>query len=347
MKTPILSLKIFFPVMLIIFLFSSLAQSREKEINFSISTNNIYYSGEEINLNLYSYTYDEKKGNRKADFNITLLRIKDINAFYSRQTSRYGIDVLSKDSMNLLYLTEEVYSLDKTLRSKDDYNYWYINESIPLSTKTKGAYLVKVTSGNKVAYCGFIVSDLGIVSKAGNNSMLAYVVDRKSGNPISNTDLNFYLGTNKIGQGKTADGIFYQSVTEEVKTAKDEDMIPMIIGKYNDDIVISDSYLFFGYAGNKYYTYIFTEQPVYRTSSEVNFKGTIRKNVSNKFEPVANKELTVIIKDSKGAEVYKEVTNTNDMGSFAGTYKIEEEGALGIYTIFANIDENNSYSANF
>ncbi|MDQ3194422.1 MAG: MG2 domain-containing protein, partial [Bacteroidota bacterium] len=218
---------------------------------------------------------------------------------------------------------------------------------IPLNINSKGVYLVKVTAGNKVADCGFIISDLGIISKAGNSSMLAFVVERKSGNPVSNAELNFYLGAKKIGQGKTDKGMFYQSVTEEVKVSKDEDMTPMIIGKYNDDIVVSDSYLFFGYSGNKYYTYIYTEQPVYRTGSVVNFKGTIRKNISNKLEPLSNKELTVLIKDSKGAEVYKEVLRTNEMGSFAGSYEIDEEGALGDYTIYANIDENNSYSSGF
>ncbi|MEZ4689883.1 MAG: MG2 domain-containing protein [Ignavibacteria bacterium] len=109
----------------------------------------------------------------------------------------------------------------------------------------------------------------------------------------------------------------------------------MIIGKYNDDIVLSDAYLYFGYNQNKYYTYIFTEQPVYRTGSEVNFKGTIRKNTSSQMEPLSNKELTVIIKDSKNSEVYKKVVRTNDNGSFNGTYKIDENGALGDYYIYA------------
>ena len=315
------------------------------DINFSISTKNLYFPGDEIILNLNSYNYDNKDSkSQKAEFGITVLRIKDINAFYSRQSSRYNMDVLSKDSLNLLYLTEEVYSFTKNFKSKNEYGYGYFNETIPLKINSKGAYLVKVTSGNKVAYCGFIVSNLGLVSKAGNNSMLAYVVDRKSGAPVSNADLNFFLGTRKIGEGKTTEGVFYQQVNDDVKSAKDEDMIPMIIGKYDDDIVVSDAYLFFGYYSNKYYTYIFTEQPVYRTNSEVNFKGTIRKNISSKLEPVPNKEITVIIKDPKNAEVYKEVVRTNEMGSFDGTFTIDEDGSIGDYVIYANIDENNSYS---
>jgi len=334
-----------------VFFNSHKAESQSKNINFSISTNNLYFPGDKINLTLYSYEYrnDKDKKNKKesVQFNFEVRKIKDINTFYSKQTSRYSLEVLSKDSMNLTYLTDEVYSFKKYIKQKNDYDYYNINETFPLNINSKGAYLIKVTSGNKVAYCGFIVSDLGIVSKAGNNSMLAYVVDRKSGNPVSNVDLSFFLGANKIGNGKTTDGVFYQIINNELKTSKDEDMIPIIIGKYNDDIVVSDSYLYFGYSGNKYYTYIYTEQPVYRTNSEVNFKGTIRSNNFSKLEPLKNKDVTLLINDSKGAEVYKTILKTNDNGSFNGSFKIEEEAPLGDYTIFANIDENNSYSANF
>lgn len=348
MKTLVINLSLISAIVFTVLMFPSRSSGQNNNINFSISTNNLYLPGDEIKLNIYSYDYNSKdeKG-RKAGFDISVLKIKDINTFYSKQTSRYNIDVLSKDSLNLLYLADEVYSFKKYFSSKNEYGYFFFNEVIPLNIKSKGAYLVKVTSGNKVAYCGFIVSNLGLISKAGNNSMLAFVVDRKTGNPVSNAELNFFLGVKKIGEGKTSDGVFYQTVNDDVKTEKDDDMIPMITGKYNDDIIVSDSYLFFGYSQNKFYTYIFTEQPVYRTNSEVNFKGTIRKNNYSSLEPLSNKKLTVIIKDAKNAEVYKEVLQTNDMGSFNGTYKINEDGALGEYTIFANIDENNSYTANF
>ncbi|MEO8211281.1 MAG: MG2 domain-containing protein, partial [bacterium] len=335
-------------MILSILILPSILCAQGEGINFSISTNNLYFPGDDIKLNLYSYNYDTKKDkSRKSEFNISVLRIKDVNTFYSKQTTRYNLDVLSKDSMNLLQLTEEVYSTKKYFQPKNDYGYQSFNEVISLNIKSKGAYLVKVTAGNKVAYCGFIISNLGLISKAGNNSMLAFVVDRKSGAPVTDAELNFFLGSRRIGHGKTNDGVFYQAVNEDVKTGKDEELIPMITGSYEEDIIVSDSYLYFGYSQNKYYTYIFTEQPVYRTNSEVNFKGTIRKNISSKLEPFPDRELTVIIKDSKGAEVYKEVTKTNKMGSFSGTYKIDEDGAIGDYVIYANIDENNSYSASF
>jgi uncharacterized protein YfaS (alpha-2-macroglobulin family) len=315
--------------------------------NFTISTNNIYFPGEDISLNVSSYDYADKGLNKAVMFSIDVYRIRDISGFYSKQSSKYGLDVLSKDSMNLISLADFIYSVKKNIKSKKEYNYNYFSESIPLNINSGGAYLVKVTSGNKVAYCGFIISSIGLVAKAGNSSMLAYVVNRKTGEPVSGAELDFFTGTEKTGHGVTEMGLFYQELKYRENNLKDEDMNPLITGKYNDEVVVSDPYLYFGYSGNKYYTYIFTEQTVYRTNSDVNFKGTIRRNFNSKLEPLSDKNLTVTIKDSKGAEVYRQNLTTNKNGSFDGTYKIDENQSLGNYSIIASIDENNSYTAVF
>lgn len=324
-------------------------KSQDRNENFSVSTNNLYFQGDEISLNIYSYDYSDKEKQRKTNiqFNISILRIKDINEFYSRQSSRYSLDVLSNDSLNLTYMTEEVYSFKKYIKQKNDYDYYYVNESVPLNINSKGAYLIKVISGNKVAYCGFIVSDLGIVSKAGNNSMLAFVVNRRSGVPVSGADLSFYLGGKKAGSGRTADGMLYQNVNYREYVSDAKDNIPMITGKYGDDAVVSDPYLYFGNNENRYYAYIYTQQPVYRTNSEVNFKGIIRLNNNSKIEPAADKNITVSIKDSKGAEVYKKIMKTNSEGSIDGTFRIEEDAPLGEYNIFTVIEDKFSYSSGF
>lgn len=325
------------------------AKPQNRNMNFSVSTNNLYFPGDEVKLNIYSYDYSEKdrKGKESVQFNISILRIKDINDFYSKQSSRYNLDVLSKDSLNLTYLTEEVYSFKKYIKQKNDYDYFYVNESVPLNVNSKGAYLIRVTSDNKVAYCGFIVSALGVVSKAGNNSMLAFTVDRKSGAPVSGAELSFYIGKTKAGAGKTVDGLLFQSINYQEVNSGEDDKIPMIIGKFGDDIVVSDSYLYFGNAETRYYTYIYTQQPVYRTNSDVNFKGIIRVNNNSKLEPVSFKDIKVTIKDSKGAEVYKKSVKTNNEGSFDGTFRLEEEAPLGEYNIFAVIEDKYSYTSGF
>ncbi|MBL7128199.1 MAG: carboxypeptidase regulatory-like domain-containing protein [Ignavibacteria bacterium] len=321
--------------------------SEKPDINYNISTNNLYFPGDEIAINLYSYDYTQEKKNQKVSFKIQIYKINNLKDFYSKQTSRYNIDVLGRDSTNLTFLADEVAEFTKNIKSKNDYGYYYINESIPINITERGAYLIKVSAGNKVAYCGFIVSQLGVISKAGNTSMLAFVVDRKTGKPISNADLNFFIGSRQIGQGYTSDGLFYQEVKGEVLNANNEYQYPLIIGQYGEEIVISDPYLYFGYSRDKFNTYVFTNQPVYRTESEVLFKGTIKRRTPTGYESYSDKDITVKINDSRGAEVYKKLLRTNDIGSFDGEYKIDKEAPLGTYYIYVTIDENNSSSSSF
>lgn len=351
MKT---SITIFLAAVLMTF-FSSAADifpkstSDDLNVNFYVSSNNYYYPGDKISLNLYSYDYraGKKEKNKKVNFNFQIFKIKDIAGFYSNQTSRYSIDVLGRDSTNLTYLADEVGSFTKNFKPTRDYGYYYVNENVPINITENGAYFVKVTAGNQVAYCGFVVTSTGIISKAGSNSMLAYVVDRKAGNPVSNADLNFYLGSKLIGKGiSSGNGTFFQEVKDEI-LKNEENKTPLIIGYYGNDIIISDPYLYFGYAADRFNTYIFTNQPVYRTESEVLFKGTIKRKISTGYESYSNQEITVKIKDSRNAEVYKKVLKTNDIGSFDGSYKIDKEAPLGAYVLTAQINEKNSSSINF
>ena len=327
----------------------SKSASEDLNVSFSVTTNNYYYPGDKISVNLYSYdyAYEKNKGSKKINFNFQIFKIKNVSDFYSNQTSRYSIDVVGRDSTNLIYLTDEINSFTKNFKTTNDYGYRYISENVPIYITENGAYLVKVTAGNQVGYCGFIVTSAGIISKAGNNSMLAYVVDRKAGTPLSNAELNFYIGSKLNGKGySSGDGTLYQEVKDEV-LKNEENNIPLIIGKYGNDIIISDPYLYFGYSADKFNTYIFTNQPVYRTDSDVLFKGTIKRKIPTGYESFSNKEITVKIHDSRNAEVYKKVLKTNDIGSFDGSYKIDKDAPLGNFVLTAQINEKNSSSINF
>src|SRR4030095_11746754 len=56
---------------------------------------------------------------------------------------------------------------------------------------------------------------------------------------------------------------------------------------------------------------------------------------------------TIKIKDSKGAEVHKEVVRTNSNGSFSGSFVPDENAALGLYYIYAELDKGQQYTGTF
>jgi uncharacterized protein YfaS (alpha-2-macroglobulin family) len=325
---------------------ASFSQDEIEDYNstFTVYTNNMYGSGDEVIINLYAYYL--KKG---TTFDFKVYKIKDIEGFFSRQVSNYSIDVLSKDSLNLLSMCEEVDSFSKRMKVEGSDDYYYSYETVTYKPKQKGAFVVRVSYKNKVAYTGFFVTDIGTITEASSNSLLAYTVDRKSGEPISDVDLGFFLGTKKIGNGKTMGGLFYKSLEQVDRdyAAENEVAYPLVIGRKGDDIAVSDPYLFFGYGANMYSVYIYSNQPVYRPESTVEFKGIIRKSNPEGYSNYPEKEITIKIKDSKGAEVYKDVVKTNSHGSFTGSYKIENNAALGEYYIYAELDKGQQYTGTF
>ncbi|HEY3250451.1 MAG TPA: MG2 domain-containing protein [Ignavibacteria bacterium] len=323
------------------------AQTNELEdynVSYSIYTNNLYKSGEDVSITLSAYNIV-----KRPEFKFTIYKIKDVEGFFSRQTSNYSIDVLSKDSTNLLSLCEEVDNFTKTFKTQGYDNYYYFYETVNYRPASKGAFVVRASYKNKVAYGGFFITDIGMISQASSNGLVSFTVDRKSGDPINDVNLNFYLGSKKIGVGNTAGGLFYKALEEVDRqyAAEHEIYYPLIIGSKGDDIAVSDPYLYFGYPANFYSVYITTNQPVYRPKSKVEFKGVIRKTVASGFDNVGSMDVTIKIKDSKSAEVYKQVLKTNENGSFTGQFDIEENSSLGQYYIYAELGRGQSYTGTF
>ncbi len=339
-----------FMFMLIAFSFEKPAFSQNDndmiDINssFNLYTNSYYTSKQEVTITVSAYNI-----RKKPEFKFKIYKIKDVEGFFSRQTSQYSIDVLSKDSLNLLYMCEEVDDFNKVIKTEGSGDYYYSYESITYKPKMKGAFLVRAQYKNKVAYAGFFVTDLGLISEAGSNAFLSFAVDRQSGEPLSNVDLSFYLGTRKIGQGKTTGGLFYKGLEEVDRdyAAANDISYPLAIARNGDDVAVSDPYLYFGYGANQYAVYIYSNQPVYRPLSKMEFKGTIRKSNGGEYKNIGERDVTVSIKDSKGAEIYKQVLRTNSNGSFSGDYTIENNAPLGTYIIYAMIDEGQMYTGTF
>lgn len=334
-------------LILICLLFSQILKSQDNSDftgSFNLYTNNFYSSNEEVKITISAYSIK-----KNAEFEFSIYKIRDIEGFFSRQTSTYTIDVLSKDSINMLYMCDEIETFHKTLKTEGYDNYYYSYQTIDYRPKSKGAFLVRAKYKNQVAYTGFFVTDIGMITEAANNGMLAYTIDKKTGEPINNADLTFLLGKRKIGTGKTFGGLFFKTLEESDKeyAASENVSYPLVIGKYDDNVVVSDPYLYFGYGSNRFTVYIYTNQPVYRPKSTVEFKGTVRKTNGNQFNNYPDKDVTVTIKDSKGAEIYKQVLKTNDNGSFNGNIVLDDNAAIGVYYIYAMLDENQTYTGQF
>jgi hypothetical protein len=212
--------------------------------DFTISTSSIYSPGEDISLSVYSYSYDSQDGKLlKLNAEFRIYRITDPERFFSNQSSTYGLDLLGKDSSMLLSSVREVKSFKKTFSPKQTYGYLSIDEAVKIDVRDKGAYIVRVEAENMVAHCGFIITDLSIIAKAGLNTMIGYSAFRSSGIAATNSKMKFFIGAEKVGEGIATDGSFFQNVVQTYESKTDELSRPLIIAEMGDDIAVSDPYL--------------------------------------------------------------------------------------------------------
>ena len=78
-------------------------------------------------------------------------------------------------------------------------------QAIPVEISGKGVYLVEAVFKDKSAYTLLMISDLSMITKTAQGRVVAFTVDRKSGNPIPNVTIQTASVTTKTDAHGLAD----------------------------------------------------------------------------------------------------------------------------------------------
>ena len=97
----------------------------------------------------------------------------------------------------------------------------YDRRMVPLGKREPGVYLVEAVSDSLRAYTIVVVTDLAMVEKSSpNGELLVYAVDRRTGEPRSDTQVELVKARKTIAAGRTnSEGVFRTKIT---KTADEE-----------------------------------------------------------------------------------------------------------------------------
>ncbi|MCI0448384.1 MAG: MG2 domain-containing protein [Chlorobi bacterium] len=303
--------------------------------DFTITSPAFYYlPGDTVKINLYT------PGIKTTSvFTVKVYRILNPEQFIISQPNRNTFSVVGKDSSNLLSLLEEKDTFTKKIHPKKKKNTFDVIKHIP---KQKGAYLVRIYLRNKVATCGFFVTELALITRFAQSSVLNYTANRITSEPVDSVSLSLYLNNQKIGNALTsgASNNYLLSSIDKETIFKLGNIHPLIIAIKNNEVAVSDPYFYF-YGGNqtRFTAYIVTSQPVYRPPAKIDFKISVRELASSGYTVYANKDIIVHVKDSKKSSIYRKLANTDEFGSFSDSINIEGDAALGDYKIIAEIIE--------
>ena len=212
-----------------------------------------------------------------------------------------------------------------------------------------GFYLITIDSPQVKKYNRYIdtrllvLSDANLTFKTTQTEGLLWLTDLNSGVPISGVTLFvFDVNYTQIGQGTTnSQGLLELNLPAPANFWD---------GRYA--IVNDGSHFAFAYSDwgsgvspwdfgvwSDYYTtpdqplaYVYTDRPLYRPGQPVDFKGIVRQNDDLKYSLLPWDSVDVEI-NSYDETVYHEVLPLSKFGTFDGEILLDENAALGYYSI--------------
>lgn len=304
---------------------------------FYLSNNTFFSPGSDVFVNLNS------NSSKKNLFIFRLLKVTKPFDFFSKcqlQNFNSNFDVFNDGKDYLLQYTELVKEWKERFSGSGYYN--GISVSIGKINRP-GFYILQAFKRDQVAYCGISVSDLGLIYKYSHNQLLAFVSNSKTSEFIKNCTIDLYRN-NRLFESKRTDkeGLALFKSKESL-TSFDRNST-FIIAQTDSEVVLSDPYFYFQ-DRNKYIAYIYTSQPVYRPGQEVFFKAIIRNTTGRDLLNAANENFLVTIKSDNNKEVYSSTLETNQFGSISGSFVLNKDAELGIYTIELTKENINCYGA--
>lgn len=211
----------------------------------------------------------------------------------------------------------------------------------PHSTEIKvdalknGAYALIVSAmedfsveNNVLNYAVFQVSRLSVV----HGPEQGYVLDRKTGTPISNASVDFY-------RQRYNNSTYGYDLIKAHSVATDESGTFHLDSRENYYLIRirnhADTVMLTGYFGGTIQpreskpqtkTFFFTDRSIYRPGQTIFFKGIMlrQEKGGRKNNVVAEEKTTVTLYDVNGQKVESKTFTTNEFGSFSGSFTAPE-----------------------
>lgn len=204
----------------------------------------------------------------------------------------------------------------------------------------------------------FAITNLSVTLKYSGDSMLVWVTDMQTGNPVKDARITLHALDGRTPlSGKTDKDGFFESVysikdfattnndwePEFWVTAETDDDLAFVSSSWNDGIRPYN----FGFSGDfraaqagayRLDSYVYTERPIYKAGDTVQFKGIVRlRDWSGEFAVPADRQARVLVYDAQGNEVFNKSLKISPFGSFSGALVIDQKATLGNYSLSVSL----------
>ncbi len=244
----------------------------------------------------------------------------------------------------------------------------YDTRMVNLGAMPAGVYLVEAVNDKLRAYTIAVVTDLATINKTANDGdMLVFAVDRKTGTPRAEVNLQVIKQGVTVAQGVTdKNGILKTKAKkpqpkatptptpnpngepapmEEEEAYDSENADYLVMATKGDEFAIAglSPYYFDGFEGegnsNNVASYLYTDRPIYRPEQKVFFKGILRKIGENGYEMFTDRTVRVSVEDGDGGKLLEKELPLSARGTFSGELELSSAAKLGYYSIKANLND--------
>lgn len=277
------------------------------------------------------------------------LKYRNLDKAYAKivKIDRSETDILNnrgrKEAKKYLDKQAAIHAWSFDLKHRGDYNAMHSEQfakGLPL-----GTYALVLSNEDDFdgafVYAVFHVSNLSYTQVPADKKQVGIaVMDRLTGAPIANAEVDFYKYEydynsrknvrNKLATVRTdAKGLAYVS-------SNDRGQVNVVIRKGDDILDIrkyhSGTYDFDGPAQQR--IHLMTDRAIYRPGQSVYFKGILTtKDASGESSILANQKVVVTLLDANYQEVSRLDLTTNDFGSVSGQFALPSSGLNGRFVL--------------
>lgn len=246
-------------------------------------------------------------------------------------------------------------NLDKLTGKKLDSGFYYLEISNPNVTETVCLYEWETDKPGcheemKIIKTVFVVSRTSLALKSSLGQLVVWATDLKDGKPLSGQKIRVLnRGRTQVAEGETdLSGVATLKIPEPSNGDYWQDYL--VFGEREDDVAFVHSSWSEGIApwnfnishdpmAPEYYTYFYTDRPIYRPAQEVYFKGIVRQEKNYRFRLPEAKKVRVTVNDPNGNEIYNQELALSSNGTFADKLLLGADIPTGDFYLRAEILE--------
>jgi len=211
------------------------------------------------------------------------------------------------------------------------------NQVLPIDPLPAGMYLVEATDAHLKAYTILIVSQTALITRTVAGSMLAYVVDRKSGAPVAKADVALSINQAAPMRAVTSqDGIAeFTSPTKKSSESDDSSSTLWAMARSGNDVALVSPWgsSFTQQVSAQFVSYVYTDRPVYRPGHTVHWKAILRQYAGDTLTLPHLSQVHVVISDGEDKSIFDKQLPISANGTLNGDIELPTGTSLGYYSI--------------